>query len=139
MPEFQRQRQQRARTIQSILPVFTPGAGQIEHARCVHTGSIQKMGCRTDGDNEVLSYSFQQGGNLCHYYKQPTMWLNPCHFANKGCTEGNNCRFAHCNQEVEFAERFLIAWGHEFPHEAGALIKVYREALRVVNKIDPNP
>ena len=72
-------------------------------------------------------------------YKQPTMWLNPCHFANKGCSEGNNCRFAHCNQEVEFAERLLRAWGHEFPHEAGALIKVYREALRVVNSINPNP
>ena len=82
---------------------------------------------------------FNKDGNLCHYYKQPTMWLNPCHFANKGRSEGNNCRFAHCNQEIEVAERLLRAWGHEFSHEAGAFIKVYREALRVVSSINPNP
>ena len=58
---------------------------------------------------------FNKDGNLCHYYKQPTMWPNPCHWANKNCTEGNNSRFAHCNQEVDFAERLLRAWGHEFP------------------------
>ena len=81
---------------------------------------------------------FNTEGNLCHYYKQPTMWFNPCHFAIKGCNEGNNRRFAHCRQEVEVAERLLRKWGHEFPHEAGALIKVYREALRVVNSINPN-
>ena len=85
------------------------------------------------------SIPFNTEGNLCHYYKQPTMWLNPCHFANKGCKEGNNCRFAHCKQEVKVAERLLRNWGHEFPHEAGALIKVYREALRVVSSINPNP
>ena len=33
----------------------------------------------------------------------------------------------------------LRTWGHEFPHEARALIKVYGEALRVVNEINPNP
>ena len=82
---------------------------------------------------------FNTDGNLCHYCKQPTMWLNPCRFANKGCKEGNNCRFAHCNQEIAVAERLLRAWGHEFPHEAGALTKVYREAFRVVNSIDENP
>ena len=65
--------------------------------------------------------------------------FNPCHFANKGCKEGNICRFAHCDQEVAVAQKSLRAWGHEFPHEAEALIKVYREALRVVNGIDPNP
>ena len=37
------------------------------------------------------------------------------------------------------AERVLRQWGHDFPCEAGALIKVYREALRVVNSINPNP
>ena len=50
------------------------------------------------------SIPFNTEGNLCHYYKQPTMWLNPCHFASKGCREGNNCRFAHCRQELEVAE-----------------------------------
>ena len=73
------------------------------------------------------------------FYKQHTMWINPCHFATKGCSEGNNCRFAHCNRQIEIAERLLRTWGHEFPHEAGALIKVYREAFRVVNNINPNP
>ena len=82
---------------------------------------------------------FNKDGNPCHYYKQPTMWPNPCHFANKGCQEGNNCRSTRCEQEAEFAERLLRTWGHEFPHEAGALIKVYREALREVNSINPNP
>ena len=67
---------------------------------------------------------FNSDGDLCHYYKQPTTWLNSYHFANKGCKEGNNCRFAHCNQELEVAERLLRALGHEFPHEARALIKV---------------
>ena len=61
---------------------------------------------------------FNEDGSLCHYFKQLTMWLNPCHFANKGCELGNNCRFAHCNQEIEFAERLLRTWGHESPHEA---------------------
>ena len=40
---------------------------------------------------------FDTEGHLCHYYKQQTMWLNPCHFANKGCHEGY-CRFAHSNR-----------------------------------------
>ena len=66
------------------------------------------------------------------------MWLNPCHFANKGCNAGDNCRFTHCKQ-VEVADRLLRTWDHDFPNEAGALIKVYREALRVVNSINPNP
>ena len=82
---------------------------------------------------------FNKDGNFCHYYKQTTMWLNQFHFANTGCSERNNCRFAFCNQEIEVAERLLRAWGHEFPHEAGALIKVYREAFRVSNSINPNP
>ena len=86
-----------------------------------------------------VSIPFNTEGNLCHYYKQPTMWLNPWHFANKGCHEGSSCRFAHCEQELEVAERVLRQWGHDFPCEAGALIKVYREALRVVNSINPNP
>ena len=82
---------------------------------------------------------FNTDGNLCHYYKQPTMWLHPCHFSNKSCHEGSNCRFAPCEQELEVAERVLRQWGHNFPNEAGALITVYREALRVVSSFNPNP
>ena len=41
--------------------VFAFGVGQIEHKRRVHTRSIRKMGCRTDGDHEVLKTPFQQG------------------------------------------------------------------------------
>ena len=37
-----------------------------------------------------VNIPFNTEGNLCHYDKQPTMWLNPCHFANKGCHEGRN-------------------------------------------------
>ena len=29
-----------------------------------------------------MNIPFNTEGHLCHYYKQPTMWLNPCHFAN---------------------------------------------------------
>ena len=82
--------------------------------------------------------AFNTDGNLCHFYKQPTMWLNPCHFANKGCKEGNNCRFAYCDQEIQIATTLLKNWAHQYRHEAGALIRVYREALRVVNSINPN-
>ena len=82
---------------------------------------------------------FNTDGNLCHHYKQPTSWFHACHWAERNCSEGNECRFAHNNQELDIAERTLRNWGHRFPHEAGALIKVYREAQRVVNAINPNP
>ena len=86
-----------------------------------------------------VNIPFNTEGNRCHHYKRPTMWPNPCHLANKECREGNNCRFAHCEQEFDVGERVLRQLAQDYPWEAGALIKVYREALRVVNSIHPNP
>ena len=89
------------------------------------------MGRTADGEHEILEHSIQQRWESLSLRTTSSLPCGSTHapgLTNK-CKEGNNCRFAHCNQEFDFAERLLRAWGHEFPHEAGALIKVYREAL----------
>ena len=87
-----------------------------------------------------MNIPFNTEGNLCHYILQAAngvaqlMSLRELRAVTKETIVDS-----HTADRKSKWQKVLRKWGHDFPYEAGALIKVYREALRVVNSTNPNP
>lgn len=97
------------------------------------------MGRRTDGDHEVQKFPFQQGRESLSLLQTAHDVAQPMSLRKQGLSRGKQLQIRALQTRNGIRRRLLRTWGHEFPHEAGALIKVYWEALRVVNSISPSP